>query len=74
MGDNIKEITKLDAQHYKEQKTEFFKDPTKYIKDNNIKTLLYSPSITVGVDINIDFVSKVFCFFKNGSINHEMMF
>ncbi len=48
------------------------KNPDQYIEKHNIQVLLYSPSITVGLDIKK--FEHVYCFFQTQSINEHDMF
>jgi hypothetical protein len=45
---------------------EFLENPNKYLRDNEIEVLLYSPSAESGLDVSIEnYFSHQFCFFFN---------
>ena len=47
---------------------EFADNPNKFLRENNIKLLVASPSLTSGVSITVDAFDQVFAFFEGNSI------
>ena len=47
---------------------EFIKDPDTWLLENNIDWLIYSPSITGGVSIDIEYFDYIYGFYKIGSV------